>query len=70
MMPLTMVEIGYTNSIKRIFGRDEPRRFLASLGIVEGSDVTVVAEFAGNIILSIGDTRIALDKCLANRILV
>ena len=69
-MPLTMVKIGQTNSIKRISGRDEPRKFLASLGIIEGSEVTVVAEFSGNVILSIRDTRIALDKCMANRIMV
>ncbi len=70
MMPLTMVEIGKINSIKRISGKDEPKKFLANLGIIVGSEVMVVAEFAGNVILNVRETRIALDKCLANRIMV
>lgn len=69
-MPLTMAKIGETNSIKKITGKDETRRFLANLGFVEGTDVTVVSELMGNMILNIKDTRVALDKSMAKRIIV
>ncbi|MEG1255391.1 FeoA family protein [Clostridium sp.] len=69
-MPLTMVGIGETTVIKRIKGTDETRKFLKSLGFVMGAYVTVISDIAGNMILKIKDTRIALDKSMVNRILV
>ena len=69
-MPLTMAKAGERNLIKRVTGKDEFRRFLASLGFVEGESVTVVSEIAGNMILNIKDTRVALDKSMANRIMI
>lgn len=70
MMPLTMAAIGETNFIKKIVGKDDVRKFLASLGFVEGADVTIVSELAGNVILNVKNTRVALDKVMANRIMV
>ncbi|WP_085831899.1 FeoA family protein [Clostridium merdae] len=69
-MPLTMAKAGERNLIKKVTGKDEVRRFLASLGFVEGESVTVVSEIAGNMILNIKDTRVALDKTMANRIMI
>lgn len=69
-MPLTMAKAGEENSIKKITGKDDTRRFLASLGFVEGEQVTVISEIMGNMILNIKDTRVALDKSMAKRILV
>ena len=46
------------------------RRHLAELGFVVDSDVTVISEIAGNLILQVKNSRIALDKTMANRILV
>ena len=69
-MPLTMAKAGERNLIKRVTGKDEVRRFLASLGFVEGESVTVVSEIAGNMILNIKDTRVALDKSMANLIMI
>jgi ferrous iron transport protein A len=70
MMPLTMARIGETNYIKKITGKDDTRRHLAELGFVIGEGVTVVSDMGGNMILSVKDSRIALDKSMANRILV
>lgn len=53
-----------------IHGKDETRRFLESLGFVEGGEVTVVSELGGNLIVNIKDTRIALSKAMANRIMI
>ena len=70
MMPLTMVRPGETVTIRKITGKDEVRQHLAELGFVVGECVTVVSETGGNMILSVKGTRIALDRSMANRILV
>ena len=70
MMPLTMARAGETVTIRRISGRDEVRRHLAELGFVVYSDVTVVSELGGNLILQVKESRIALDRTMANRIMV
>ena len=69
-MPLTMTASGEINTVKRIQGRDETKRFLASLGFVEGGQVQVISEISGNLIVNIKDTRIALSKSMANQIMI
>ncbi len=69
-MPLGMASVGDTNIIRKITGRDDVRQHLAELGFVVGETVTVVNELGGNMILSIKDSRIALDKGMAMRIMV
>lgn len=70
MMPLAMAVVGDTVTIRRITGRDEVRRHLAELGFVVDGDVTVVTQLNGNLIVQVKDGRIALDKTMANRIMV
>lgn len=70
MMPLTMARPGETVTIRKITGRDEVRQHLAELGFVVNSDVTVVSWLAGNLILQVKDSRVALDKTMANRIMI
>jgi len=69
-MPLTFASPGDRNTIKRISGKDDTRRHLANLGLNVGEDVTVVSQMGGNVIINIKDSRIALDKSMANRIFV
>ena len=69
-MPLTMAKAGETVTIRKITGKDEVRQHLAELGFVVEGTVTVVSELAGNLILQVKDSRIALDKSMAGRILV
>ena len=69
-MPLTMAETGETVKIRKISGKDEVRRHLAELGFVVDNDVTVVSEIAGNLIVQVKDSRIALDKTMADRIII
>ena len=69
-MPLTMAASGEINTVKRIQGRDETKRFLACLGFVEGGQVQVISEISGNLIVNIKDTRIALSKSMANQIMI
>lgn len=70
MIPITMVKVGETSSIKNILGNDDARRHLNHLGFVLGENVTVVAAMSGNIIVNIKDARIALNKSMAKRIMV
>ena len=70
MMPLTMARPGETVTIRKITGRDEVRQHLAELGFVVNSDVTVVSQLSGNLILQVKDSRVALDKTMANRIMI
>lgn len=69
-MPLSMVGIGETKTVLKINGKDDTRRFLKNLGFVEGAKLTVVSVLAGNMIVSIKDTRVAIDRSMSNRIMV
>ena len=70
MMSLTMINTGEPNIIKKIGGKEETRRFLENLGFVTGATVTVVSEIGGNMIVNIKDTRVAIGKDMANKIMV
>ena len=70
MMPLTMMNTGEPNIIKKIGGIEETRKFLENLGFVTGATVTVVSEIGGNMIVNIKDTRVAIGKDMANKIMV
>ncbi len=69
-MPITMTTPGEFNQIRKVTGKDDVRRFLSTLGFVEGEYVSIVNEMGGNVILNIKGTRVALNKALAQRILV
>ena len=69
-MPLSMAKPGETFSIVKVTGKDEIRQHLAELGFVVNGAVTVVSELGGSLILQVKDSRIALDKDMANRILI
>ncbi len=69
-MPLSMAAIGETNIIRKITGKDELRRHLAEMGFVVGASITVISKNNGNMILSVKDSRVALDKTITNRIIV
>ena len=70
MMPLSMAKVGETVTIRKITGKDQIRQHLAELGFVVESDVTVVSELGGTLILQVKDSRVALDRTMANRIMI
>jgi ferrous iron transport protein A len=70
MMPLSMVKAGEPNVIQRIGGKEETRRFLNNLGFVTGAEVTIVSMVQGNMIVNIKDSRVAIGKDMANKIMV
>ena len=70
MMPLTMAPVGQASKIQRVGGNDETKRFLANLGIVVGSEVTVISAIGGNVIVNIKDSRVAINQDMARHIMV
>ena len=70
MMPLTMVSEGEANVICKVGGKEETRRFLENLGFVVGEIVTVVSVIGGNVIVNVKDSRVAIGKDMANKIMV
>jgi len=70
MMPLTYLNIGETKRIAKVGGKDETRQFLANLGFVEGGEVTIVSEINGNMIVNVKESRVAIGKDMANKIMV
>ena len=69
MLPLIMAKQGETVTIRRITGTDKVRQHLAELGFVLDTEITVVNQLGGNVILQVKDSRIALDKSMAQRIM-
>ena len=69
-MPLTMAKTGEVNVIKRVGGRVETRRFLENLGFVAGGNVMVVSEIGGSMIVNVKESRVAINKDMANKIMV
>ena len=70
MMPLTMVNPGEENVIKKVGGKEETRRFLENLGFVTGGVVTVISEIGGNMIVNVKEARVAIGKDMANKIMI
>ena len=69
-MPLTMENIGEENIIKKVGGNSETKKFLESLGFVSGGTVTIINEINGNLIVNVKESRIAVSKEIAVKIMI
>ena len=69
-MPLTMATMGEVNKIVKVGGNEETRRFLENLGIVAGTEITVVSSIGGNLIVNVKDSRIAVNEDMARHIVI
>ncbi|MFR1841986.1 MAG: FeoA family protein [Oscillospiraceae bacterium] len=70
MMPLTFANAGEENIIKKVGGNPETKKFLENLGFVAGGTVTVINESGGNVIVNIKESRVAVSKEMASRIMI
>lgn len=70
MLPLVMAQVGEESTIMKINGQDKTRQHLAELGFVVGEKVTVISKLGGNMILSVKNSRIAVDEDMLKRIMV
>ena len=70
MMPLTLAEIVKENIVKRITGKQQVKSHLEDLGFVVGSPITVINTIGGNVIVNIKESRIAISREMAQKIMV
>lgn len=70
MLPLTLAEVGEENIIKKIGGRQEVRSHLENLGFIAGGAVTVINTIGGNVIVNVKESRIAISKEMAQKIMI
>jgi ferrous iron transport protein A len=70
MMPLALSKVGEENSVKKVGGKTETRQFLEKLGFVPGAHVTVVTQISGNVIVNIKESRVAISREMAGKIIV
>ena len=70
MMPLTLADIGEKNIIKHIGGSPEVKKHLENLGFVVGGEATLITSMAGNVIVNVKETRVAVSREMAQKIMV
>ena len=70
MMPINLADPGKENVIKRIGGSPEVKQHLENLGFVVGGSATVVSSIGGNIIVNVKESRVAISKEMAAKIMV
>ena len=70
MMPLLSANTGESYTIVRIGGTAEVKKHLEDLGFTVGGNVSVIAAMGGNLIVKVRDTRVAVSRELAMKIMV
>ena len=70
MLPLTYADTGTVNIIRKVTGKPEVKKHLEDMGFVAGAPITVVSTVNGNLIVNIKDTKVALDRELATKIMI
>ncbi|MBR7081314.1 MAG: ferrous iron transport protein A [Oscillospiraceae bacterium] len=70
MIPLIFADIGDEGIIKRVGGSPEIRRHLEELGFVAGGSVKIISAVGGNIIVKVKESRVAVDRALAEKIMI
>lgn len=70
MLPLTYAQINENNVIKKVGGKPEIKKHLEDMGFVVGAVVNVVSSIDGNMIVSVKNSKVALDKQLASKIMI
>ena len=70
MMPLVLADAGSENIVRKVGGTAEVRQHLADLGFNVGTSVTVVAAMGGNVIVKVKESRVAISREMAQKIMV
>lgn len=70
MMPLAIADVGEENIIRKVGGNPETKKFLENLGFVVGGTVTIISEIDGNVIVNVKDSRVAVSREMACKIMV
>ncbi len=69
-MPLTLASVGKENTIKKVGGKLEVKKHLENLGFVAGGNVTVISTIGGNLIVNVKESRVAISREMASKIMI
>lgn len=69
-MDLSMAPLHQLFNIKKIRGRDKIVKMLSNMGVQEGKDIMVISESDGNLVIRVSETRLAISKDLARKIII
>ena len=69
-MPLTLAVVGEKNVIRKISGNQEIKAHLENLGFVVGGAVRVINTISGNLIVNVKESRVAISREMAQRIII
>ncbi len=69
-MPLTFAELNEELIVKEINLGINLRKHLENLGLNIGTEIKILTKLAGNVIVQIKDSRVAISKDVANNIIV
>ena len=70
MLPLVFAPVGESNTIKKIGGSPEVKKHLENLGFVVGGEISVISENDGDLIVSVKESRVAVSREMAEKIMV
>ncbi len=70
MMPLTLANSNEDYTIMRIGGNPEIKRHLENLGFISGERITVINIVDGNLIVNVKETRVAISREMAQKIMI
>lgn len=70
MMPLVLANVGEENMIRKVGGSPETKKHLEDMGFVVGGNITIISEIGGNLIVNIKESRVAISREMAGKIMV
>ncbi len=70
MLPLTLAAVGQSHQIKRIGGNIETKKFLENIGLTVGASITIIQTMSGNVIVKVKESRVAISREMAGKIMV
>lgn len=70
MMPLIFANSGDSLIIKKFGGNREMKKHLENLGFVVGGEISVISENDGDLIVSVKESRVAVSREMAEKIMV
>lgn len=69
-MPLTLANVGEENIIKKVGGKPDVKKHLENLGFVPGGIVSIISVLGGNLIVNVKESRVAISREMASKIMV
>lgn len=70
VMPLSLAHAGSTLRVESVHGNDEMHRHLESLGFLSGTEIEVVSQAGGTVIVSVKGSRFGLNERTARHVYV